>query len=287
MKRHISNFAIGAAFAVAGCVGVPAPMADAVTMPADATYIADMTAGQAEPMTLAVTVDNDQVVAYATNGTNEEAWFFGSQNAGKVDMTSMYADRIQATYDGRTLRGTLTMNGDTATHEFSAAAAAAPAGIYTAVMDGARASWVVRPDRTITGVMDNSAPGDHKVTDALGAQQQQYRDQVRQMRLDQQMQQAPPMQYGTWTAMIHDVPVTATRSAAPCGSKRSDYRLPPSRSATDRYGSHDFDCGREYCRPTTNPTSRRCARSSRAPRSATPWSGTTSPSTGSSPPSSR
>jgi hypothetical protein len=61
-------------------------MAGAVTMPADATYIADMTAGQTEPMTLAVTVDNDQVVAYATNGINEE-----------------YADRIQATYDGRTL----------------------------------------------------------------------------------------------------------------------------------------------------------------------------------------
>jgi hypothetical protein len=210
MKRHISNLAIGAAFAVAGFVGLPAPMAGAVTMPADATYIADMAEGQAQPMTLAVTVDNDKVVAYATNGSNEEAWFFGSQSAGKVDMSSMYADRIQATYDGRTLHGTLTMNGDTAPHEFSAAAAAAPAGIYTAVMDGARASWVVRPDRTITGVMDNSAPGDHKVTDALGAQQQQYRDQVRQMRLDQQMQQAPPMQYGTWTAMIHDVPVTAT-----------------------------------------------------------------------------
>ena len=102
------------------------------------------------------------------------------------------------------------MNGDAGPHEFSAAAASAPAGIYTATMDGARASWVVRPDRTITGVMDNSAPGDHKVTDALAMQQQQYRDQVRQMRLDQQMQQAPPMQYGTWTTVIHDVPVTAT-----------------------------------------------------------------------------
>lgn len=78
-------------------------------------------------------------------------------------------------------------------------------------MQEARASYVVRPDRTITGVMDNSAPGDHKVTDAVAMQQQQYRDQVRQMRLDQQMQQAPPMQYGTWTTVVHDVPVTATR----------------------------------------------------------------------------
>lgn len=208
MKRTIRTLiAAGAALAA---LGLATPTAGAVTMPAEATYIADMTAGPADPMTLAVTVDGDQVVAYATNGSNEEAWFFGSQNAGTIDMTSMYADRIQAAYDGRTLRGTLTMNGDLSPHEFSAAGVSAPAGIYTATMDGARASWVVRPDRTITGVMDNSAPGNHKVTDALAMQQQQYRDQVRQMRLDQQMQQAPPMQYGSWSTVIHDVPVTAT-----------------------------------------------------------------------------
>ncbi|HEY5150213.1 MAG TPA: hypothetical protein VIJ23_10390 [Mycobacterium sp.] len=210
MKRNIRTLAAGAALAVSGFAGLGAPAAGAVTMPADATYVADMAVGHTEPMTVAVTVDNDQVVAYATNGSNEEAWFFGRQNAGKIDMTSMYADRIQAVYDGGSLRGTLTMNGEVNPYEFSAPAASAPAGIYTATMDGARASWVVRPDRTITGVMDNSAPGDHKVTDALADEQQQYRDQVRQMRLDQQMQQAPPMRYGTWTTVLHDVPVTAT-----------------------------------------------------------------------------
>lgn len=210
MKRHIRSIAVGIAVTLSGFAGLGAPTAGAITMPAEATYIADMAAGPAETMTLAVTVEGDKVVAYATNGTNEEAWFFGSQNAGTIDTMSMYADRMQATYDGTTLRGTLTMNGDPAPHAFSAAAAAQPAGIYTATMDGARASWVVRPDRSITGVMDNSAPGDHKVTDALAMQQQQYRDQVRQMRLDQQMEQAPPMQFGTWTAMIHGVPVTAT-----------------------------------------------------------------------------
>jgi hypothetical protein len=210
MKRNIRTLAAGAALAVSGFAGLGAPAAGAVTMPVDATYVADMAVGHAEPMTVAVTVDNDQVVAYATNGSNEEAWFFGRQSAGKIDMTSMYADRIQAVYDGGSLRGTLTMNGEVSPYEFSAAPASAPAGIYTATMDGARASWVVRPDRTITGIMDNSAPGDHKVTDALADEQQQYRDQVRQMRLDQQMQQAPPMRYGTWTTVIHDVPVTAT-----------------------------------------------------------------------------
>ncbi|HRD12105.1 MAG TPA: hypothetical protein PLI79_09620 [Mycobacterium sp.] len=213
MKPAIRSLAAGAALAalnIAVVVIFAAAPANAVTMPSGATYIADMPADAAEAMTLAVTVDGDRVVAYGTNGSDEEAWFFGTQRGGRIDMMSMYADRVQAAYDGATLTGTLTMNGDGNPHAFTAAAAPAPAGIYTATMDGARASWVVRPDRTITGVMDNSAPGDHKVSDAQAAASRQYQEQVRQMRLDQQMQQAPPMHYGTWSTVIHDRPVTAT-----------------------------------------------------------------------------
>ena len=108
-------------------------------------------------MTLAVTVDGDKVVGYATNGTDEEAWFFGSQQGGKMSMTSMYADRIDATYDGSALRGTLTMNDASAPHAFSAAPAAAPAGIYTATMNGSRASWVVA-----TGPHDDRRDGQQR-----------------------------------------------------------------------------------------------------------------------------
>ncbi|MCB0940482.1 MAG: hypothetical protein KDB72_09615 [Mycobacterium sp.] len=214
MKPAIRSLAAGVALAalnIAVVVIFAAVPANAVTMPSGATYIADMTADSAVAMTLAVTVDGDRVVAYGTNGSDEEAWFFGTQRGGRIDLTSMYADRIQATYDGSMLRGTLMMNGDESPQAFAAAAAAAPAGIYTATMDGARASWVVRPDRTITGVMDNSAPGDHKVSDAQAAASRQYQERVRQMRLDQQMQQAPPMHYGTWSTVIHDMPVTATQ----------------------------------------------------------------------------
>ena len=159
MKPAIRSLAAGAALAalnIAVVVIFAAAPANAVTMPSGATYIADMPADAAEAMTLAVTVDGDRVVAYGTNGSDEEAWFFGTQRGGRIDMMSMYADRVQATYDGATLTGTLTMNGDGNPHAFTAAAAPAPAGIYTATMDGARASWVVRPDRTITGVMDNT-----------------------------------------------------------------------------------------------------------------------------------
>lgn len=81
--------------------------------------------------------------------------------------------------------------------------------MYTAAQGNSRATWVVRPDRTMVGVMDNSAPGDHKVTDAIAAQDQQFKDKVRQMRLDRKMQPAPPMTFGTWTMDMGGTKVTA------------------------------------------------------------------------------
>ena len=45
------------------------------------------------------------------------------------------------------------MNG--VAYKFSAPHGAAPAGMYTADLDGVRASWVVRPDGTATGVQFN------------------------------------------------------------------------------------------------------------------------------------
>ncbi|MCX2929730.1 hypothetical protein ORI20_05565 [Mycobacterium sp. CVI_P3] len=214
MTPSTRGLVAGAVIAIANIavtIALGAGTAGAATMPAEGTYIADMTSAGENPMTMAVTVDGDKVAAYATNGTDEEAWFFGTQTAGTMHLTSMYADRIDAVYDGSQLSGTVTMNDGGTSRTFSAPAVAAPAGIYTATMGGTRASWVVRPNRTMMGVMDNSAPGDHKVTDQLAAEQQQYRDQVRQMRIDQQMRQAPPMRYGTWSATIDATPVTATR----------------------------------------------------------------------------
>jgi len=39
--------------------------------------------------------------------------------------------------------------------------------------------------------MDNSAPGDHKGTDAIMAREQAFKDQVRQMRQDRPLQTGP------------------------------------------------------------------------------------------------
>jgi hypothetical protein len=163
-------------------------------------------------MTMAITVEGNQAIAYATNGTDDEAYFFGTQNDGHLDMTSMYGDHLTGSFDGKKVSGEMTMNEpNTVPVKFAAASVTAPAGLYTAVHDNSRATWVVRPDHTMTGVMDNSAPGDHKVTDAAMARDQAFKDQVRQMRLDRQLQQAPQMSYGSWSMHLGDSSVTAVR----------------------------------------------------------------------------
>lgn len=184
----------------------------AAPMPSSATFIADMPDKIGEMLTMAVTVDGDKVVAYATNGTNDEAYFFGTQKDGQMDLMSMYGDNLRAAFDGKNVTGELMMNETgAAPAKFTAASVAAPAGLYTAAHDNSRATWVVRPDHTITGVMDNSAPGDHKVTDAIMSRDKAFMDQVRQMRVNRQLQQAPQMTYGSWSMHMGNSTMTAVR----------------------------------------------------------------------------
>jgi hypothetical protein len=190
----------------ASSTSAPAPM------PSSATFIADVPEKNGETMTMAITVEGEKVVAYATNGANDEAYFFGSQKDGQMDLMSMYGDNLKGSFDGGKLNGEVTMNEPNITPvKFAASSVAAPAGMYTATHDTARATWVVRPDHTMTGVMDNSAPGDHKVTDAIMSRDQAFKDKVREMRLNRQLQQAPQLTYGTWSMPMEGSTVTAVR----------------------------------------------------------------------------
>jgi hypothetical protein len=79
----------------------------------------------------------------------------------------MYADEVKASFDGSNINGEMAMNEEGATvQKFAATRVEAPAGMYPAARGNSRATWIVRPNNTTVGVMDNSAPGDHKVTDA-------------------------------------------------------------------------------------------------------------------------
>src|SRR6476620_4233084 len=117
--------------------------------PQSARYIADMTAADGKTMTIGISVDGAEIAAYACNGTDDEAWFFGNQTDGKIDVKSRFRDTLKADFNGTDVAGDLTMNG--VAYKFTAAPASGVAGMYTADFDGVRASWVVRDDASAIG----------------------------------------------------------------------------------------------------------------------------------------
>lgn len=183
-------------------------------MPESATFIADMPEpdGETMTMTMAIAVEGDKVVAYATNGTNDEAYFLGTQKDGQMDLMSMYGDTLKAKFDGGKVDGEITMNETNARPvKFAASSVAAPAGMYTATHGNSRATWVVRPDHTMVGMMEKNTRGHLTVADANRANDRAFMDNVRQMRLDRQMQQAPQMQMDTMEVDMDGTMVRATR----------------------------------------------------------------------------
>src|SRR3954463_1202775 len=116
-----------------GTSSAPAP-ATASPFPRSAKYIADVKSAQGKTMTIGIAVDGTEVAAYACNGTDDEAWFFGNQTDGAIDITSKFRDTLKASFTGTDVKGDLTMNG--VTYTFAAAAVPAPAGMYTAELDG-------------------------------------------------------------------------------------------------------------------------------------------------------
>ena len=214
MKKHNRTLVL-AASAITALGTLPmaslanaAPAAgETVAFPESGRYIADMPGQNGMTMTMAITVDGDNVAAYATNGTNDEAYFSGTEQNGSIDLTSTYQDHLTGTFDGTTVDGTLTMN-DVA-QSFAAPAVAAPAGIFTTELGDARASWVVRPDHSMMGMEDRMSRRDDELIGQLLQNQQEFQGQVRQMRLDRQLQPAPPMMYGTWHVDMNGTPMTA------------------------------------------------------------------------------
>ena len=221
MKKHLRTLLAGVVAVVAlgtatACSGgssttaqSPTPSsspAAATNFPNSAHYIADMPMAGGKTMTIGVAVEGDKIAAYACDGSTDEAWFFGNQKDGSLDITSRYQDTLKASFNGTDVVGQLTMND--VSYTFSAASVPAPSGMYTAEANGVRASWVVRPDNTITGVQFKKS-NDSDTADLVQANEQKFRDQVRQRRLARQLQAAPPLEFGTWRSTVNGVPVTA------------------------------------------------------------------------------
>ncbi|TQR83301.1 hypothetical protein D8S82_27695 [Mycobacterium hodleri] len=176
--------------------------------PKAATYVADMEA-DGKKMTIGISVDGDQIAAYACNGVDDEAWFFGTQTDGKVDVTNKFRDTLAASFAGSDLTGDVVMNGTTYT--FTAAAVADPAGVYTVDLDGIRSSWIVRPDGSVTGVQFNGGitGRDFEQAELQQLNTAQFQAQVRNKRVLQQADQAVSLQNRTLTSKINGRSVTA------------------------------------------------------------------------------
>jgi hypothetical protein len=206
------------ALGVAACSGgssttasSPTPSSSAAAakdFPKSAHYIADMPMADGRTMTIGVAVEGDKIAAYACDGVKDEAWFFGTQKDGSLDIKSKYQDTLKASFNGTAVVGQLTMND--INYSFTAPSVALPSAMYTAAANGVRASWVVRPDNTITGVQFKISK-DSDTSDLVQANEQQFRDQVRQRREARLLEPAPPLEFGTWRATVNGVPVTATR----------------------------------------------------------------------------
>ena len=180
----------------------------ASALPESARFMAD-TEKDGTPMTIGISVDGDDVTAYACNGVDDEAWFFGNQADGGIEIRNKFRDTLNATYNGTDLTGDLVMNG--VTYAFTAAAVQAPAGMYTADLDGSRASWIVRPDGSVVGVQFNGGISgrDFEQAELQQLTNAQFQAQVRNRRILQQADQTVNITSGTLTSRINGRSVTA------------------------------------------------------------------------------
>ncbi len=232
MRKHTRPLLVGISAFVAlgtlsGCTGgsstestsssqpAPAPSTSTTTeakVPASARYMADMVSADGRKMTIGISVDGSDIAAYACNGTDDEAWFFGNQVDGKVDIKSRFRDTLQAEFAGNEVTGEVTMN--EVEYDFTANAVGGVAGMYTADHEGVRASWVVRLDGTATGVQFSGFPqGDRDRNfdpfNLDGLTDFQVRNDVRNKR---NLGPAGPIEFpqGRPQSSINGVPVTPT-----------------------------------------------------------------------------
>jgi len=199
-----------AVVALSACSGGPSESAPASAPPTTtgATYVADVEA-DGKKMAIGITVDGDQIAAYACNGADDEAWFFGQQAGGRVDVVNKFRDTLTASLTLENVTGNVVMNGTN--YAFTAPKVAAPAGIYTADQDGVRASWIVRPDGSATGVQFNGGitGRDFEQAELQQLNAAQFQAQVRNKRVLQQADQSVSLKNGTLISKINGRGVTA------------------------------------------------------------------------------
>jgi hypothetical protein len=190
----------------------PAPQTSTVApFPESARYMADMSSADGKTMTIGISVDGNQIAAYACNGTDDEAWFFGEQTDGAIDLKSRFRDTLAAGFNGTDVNGEVTMNG--VEYAFTAASVSGVAGMYTAESAGTRASWVVRPDGSATGVQFSGFAEGNRNFDPFNLDEFSDFDVRNDVRPTRKLTPAGPIEFapdGAPRATINGVSVTPT-----------------------------------------------------------------------------
>ncbi|WP_433158739.1 hypothetical protein [Kribbella sp. CA-247076] len=107
--------------------------------------------------TLAVAVKGGRAVAYVCDGRRVEAWFTGTQDAGRLALRSKRGDRLAATVAADAVTGSLTVRGRPLS--FTIDQAAPPAGLYRGRTSRGTIGWIVLPDGSQVGVDNDGTPG--------------------------------------------------------------------------------------------------------------------------------
>ncbi|UUO00982.1 hypothetical protein M4D79_20035 [Mycolicibacterium novocastrense] len=130
------------------------PQPPATGFPARADYLGTVPTATGE-ITLEISVDGDQALAYACDGDSLEVWLRGDAADGVVNLTSKDKTGVlDGHLDGNAMVGLLTIGEKN--WVFTAPAAEAPAGLYRYEREGVRSSWIVDEDGEVTGVLRRS-----------------------------------------------------------------------------------------------------------------------------------
>jgi hypothetical protein len=131
----------------------PAPP-PAPAFPAKADYVGKIPTANGT-ITLDISVEGDNAVAYACDGTSIESWLRGSAVNGAVSLASKDGTgRLEGRLDGANVVGTLWIGQKK--WDFTAEPAQPPAGLYVYEQAGVRGSWVVDSSGKATGVLRRS-----------------------------------------------------------------------------------------------------------------------------------
>lgn len=128
----------------------PPASAPAPAFPAKADYVGKIPTASGT-VTLDITVDGDEAVAYACDGSTIESWLRRSAVNGAVSLANKgKTSRLEGRLQGTAVVGTLWI-GDKK-WDFTAPVAQPPAGLYVYEDAGVRDSWIIDSDGVVTGV---------------------------------------------------------------------------------------------------------------------------------------